>query len=419
MRLETVCTGDELLTGLTADTNSQFFQEQALVRLGLQVARSTVVGDSLEAIASALTEAAGRADAVLVSGGLGPTLDDLTAEAAALAAGVPLVEDAAARAHLEARFRARGVALTPNNLRQARVPRGARVTINAEGSAPGFELHLGAARLFFVPGVPREYRHLVEAMVLPALEAQLGAARPHLVLRVLKTVLVPESHLDASVAPLAAKHPGVSFGFRTHAPENHLKLLARGGSAAEARAVLAAAEADCRALLGEAVFGVDEDSLEGAVAELLSARGETLSVAESCTAGLAMGALARVPGASAFLLGGAVTYADAAKTGWLSLAPALLATHGAVSQPTAAAMAERVRAVSGSDWGLSITGFAGPAGGTDAAPVGTVFVGVARAGAETRTERHHFAPGRERVRSFAVAAALNALRRALLQSAPR
>lgn len=419
MRLETVCTGNELLTGLTADTNSLFFQERALVRLGLTVARSTVVGDSLEAIAAALAEAGARADAVLVSGGLGPTLDDLTAEAAAQAAGVPLVEDAAARAHLEARFKARGVALTPNNLRQARVPQGARVTLNAQGSAPGFELRIGKARCFFVPGVPSEYRHLVEAMVLPALEAALGPARPHLVLRVLKTVLVPESHLDARLAPLVPRHPAVGFGFRTHAPENHLKLLARGESAEAAQAALAAAEADCRALLGEAVFGADEESLEGAVAALLSARQQTLAVAESCTAGLAMGALARVAGASAWLWGGAVTYAEAAKSAWLSVSPALLEAHGAVSQPVAAAMAEGVRARSGTDWGLSITGFAGPDGGTEGAPVGTVFVGVARAGRDTSTERHHFAPGRERVRSFAVAAALDALRRALMHAAPR
>lgn len=415
MHLETVCTGDELLTGLTSDTNSRFFQERAL-ELGVKVARSTVVGDALDDIAAALKEAAARSDAVLVSGGLGPTLDDRTAEAAASAAGVELVEDAAARAHLEARFQARGVRLTENNLRQARVPRGARVVLNALGSAPMFELALGRARCFFVPGVPAEYRHLVETAVLPALEAMLGPDRPHLVLRLLKTVLVPESHLDARLVPLLAKHADVELGFRTHAPENHVKLLARGATAEEAKARVAAAEAEVRAALGEAVFGADDETLESAVAALLTRRRETLSLAESCTAGLAMGALSRVPGATGWLYGGAVTYADASKSGWLSIPPALLAAHGAVSKEVAVAMAEGVRVESGADWGLSITGFAGPGGGTEAAPVGTVFISVARKGGDTVTERHRFPPERERVRTFAVGAALDALRRALLHA---
>jgi nicotinamide-nucleotide amidase len=415
VHLETVCTGDELLTGLTSETNSRFFQERT-IRLGVKVARSTVVGDTLADIVSALKEAGARSDAVLVSGGLGPTLDDLTAEAAAAAAGVDLVEDVGAKDHLVERFKARGIQLSANNLRQARVPRGSKVTLNSAGSAPMFELTIGRARCFFVPGVPAEYRHLVETAVLPALEAMLGPSRPHLAFRLLKTVLMPESHLDAKVAPLVKKYPEVEFGFRTHAPENHLKLLAHGANEAEANARLAAAEADCRALLGEVLFGADDQTLEGEVAALLTRRHETLSLAESCTAGLAMGALSRVPGATGWLYGGAVTYADASKSGWLSIPPALLSAHGAVSKEVAVAMAEGVRAESGADWGVSITGFAGPGGGTDAAPVGTVFISVARKGHETVTEKHRFAPERERVRTFAVGAALDALRRALLHA---
>ena len=189
MHLETVCTGDELLTGLTSDTNSRFFQERTLTRLGVKVLRSTVVGDSLSEITEVLQQVGARSDAVLVSGGLGPTLDDLTAESAARAAGVELVEDALARAHLVERFKARGIQLSDNNLRQAMVPRGSHVTLNSSGSAPMFELTIGKARCFFVPGVPAEYRHLVETAVLPALESMLGTARPHLAFRLLKTVL--------------------------------------------------------------------------------------------------------------------------------------------------------------------------------------------------------------------------------------
>lgn len=415
MLLETVCTGDELLTGLTADTNSLFFQDLALRALGVRVARSTVVGDRVPDIASALREAAGRADAVLVSGGLGPTLDDLTAEAAAQAAGVPLDESAAVRAHLEARYRARGVALTPNNLRQARVPRGAEVVLNPHGAAPLFVLPLGKARLFFVPGVPKEYRHLVEHEVLPRLQALLGPAREHRQLRLLKTVLLPESHLDAKVQGLVAQHPDVEFGTRTHAPENHLKLLARGATAEACRDALARAEAACRAALGAWVFGADDETLPQVVGALLLGRRQTVAVAESCTGGLVAEQLTRVAGASAWVVGGAVTYQARVKQRWARVEPGLLAAHGEVSREVAEAMAEGVRAELGADWGVGVTGWAGPGGGTGADPAGTVYVAVAGPGGAAAA-RHAFPGDRERVRGFAAAAALDALRRRLLES---
>lgn len=411
MRIETLCTGDELLTGLTSDTNSRFFQTLLLERCGLTVARGTVVGDVAEEIEEALSAAARRCDVLLVSGGLGPTADDLTAECAARVAGVPLVEDAAVLAHLEARLKARGIAMTPNNRRQARVPRGAEVVLNAEGSAPLFIVKLGRCTAFFVPGVPREYRHLVEAHVVPRIAA-LAPGQPVRVLRVLKTVGLPESHLDARVRPLADRYPSVTIGFRTHLPENHLKLLAEGATEAEARATLAAVEKDARALLGDHVFGADDETLPGVVLGALERRREWLAVAESCTGGLICELLTEVPGASRALYGGAVAYANAAKSRWAQVPEEFIAQFGAVSRETAGALARGIRAAAGTEWGLSATGIAGPGGGTPEKPVGTVFIGVSSAAGET-VKQFHFPGDRERVRRFTAHAALDLLRLAL------
>lgn len=418
MRIETLCTGDELLTGLTADTNSTFFQTRLLERLGLTVRRSTVVGDVREDIVEALRTIAGRADAVLVSGGLGPTTDDLTAECAAAAAGVGLVLSHEAMRHLEARFRARNVALSENNRRQALVPAGAEVVLNAEGSAPMFVLRLGGCAAFFVPGVPREYRHLVESAVLPRLEALVAttaAAPPVRVLRVLKTVGLPESHLDARVRPLMEKHPHVVFGFRTHPPENHLKLLAGGLNRELAQARLAAAEQDARALLGRHVFAQDDETMATVVGALLRARKETVAVAESCTGGLVSALLTDPAGASDYFVGGAVSYRESTKALWAHVPADVLERHGAVSEPVARTMATGVRFATRASWGLAVTGFAGPTGGDAATPVGTVFVAVSHAGDE-RAERHAFHGDRERVRAFAAHAALDLLRRTMQES---
>jgi len=416
VRIEVLCTGDELLTGLTADTNSPHFMDR-LLALGEQVARSTIVGDVREEIREALLTLSARADAVLVSGGLGPTADDLTAECAAAAAGVPLVESSEALAALEARFAHRGIALTPNNRRQALVPSGAEVVLNPHGSAPMFVLRLARATLFFVPGVPREYRAFVDTEVLPRL-ARLRSEQPEpgfLALRVLKTIGLPESHLDARVAPLAAAHPAVTFGFRTHAPENHLKLLARGRTQAEADARLAAAEREARAVLGDHVFGQDGDRHAAVVGGLLAARRETVAVAESCTGGRISDLLTSIPGASAWFPGAAVAYANAMKEAWVGVRAETLARHGAVSEPVAREMAEGVRAVASATWGLSVTGIAGPTGGSEEKPVGTVFIGLAGPSG-ARVQRHRFLPDREQVRSSSAGAALELLRLSLLEA---
>ena len=414
MRIETICTGDELLTGLTADTNSPFFQRLLLERCALQVRRCVVVPDAREDIIEALNAAAARCDVVLVSGGLGPTADDLTAECAAEASGVELLEDPAVLVHLEARYLKRNFKFTPNNRRQARVPAGAEVVLNAEGSAPLFIQRRGSCTLFFVPGVPREYRHLVETHVVPRI-AELGGVRDQSALRVLKTLGLAESHLDALVRPLFEKHPKVTFGFRTHAPENHLKLMARAASLAEAEVAVAAAEAESRSVLGASVFGRDDDSIASVVLARLRAARQTLSLAESCTGGLVSSLFTAVPGASEVLVGAAITYTEPTKTLWAKVSPHLLKTQSAVSEAVAKAMATGIRRETGSTWGLSVTGYAGPTGGDAQNPVGTVYLGLSREGLE-QVERHTFFGDRERVRSFAASTVIDLLRRTLVLS---
>ncbi|RPH71630.1 MAG: CinA family nicotinamide mononucleotide deamidase-related protein [Myxococcaceae bacterium] len=410
MRIEALCTGDELLTGVTTDTNSTWFQ-QRLLEHGEQIARTTVVGDVREEILEALRTLSGRADAVLVSGGLGPTADDLTAEVAAQAAGVPLVIHEGALAALRERFAKRGLAITENNMKQVMVPAGSEVVLNPAGSAPMFILRLGKAVLFFVPGVPREYRALVETAVLPRIDA-LRAERGETgfrALRLLKTVFLPESHLDARVRPLLALHPRVTFGFRTHFPENHLKLMAEGRSPEEAREVLEAADAAARPLLGDHLFGVDDETMAGVVGRQLLSRRETLALAESCTGGRIGDMLTDVPGASAYFLGSAVAYANDLKERWVSVAHTTLVENGAVSQMVAGEMARGARRSAESTWALSVTGIAGPDGGTPEKPVGTVFIGLDGPDG-TEVHAHRFHGDREWVRSASAYAALDWLR---------
>ncbi|MBM4777441.1 MAG: CinA family nicotinamide mononucleotide deamidase-related protein [Archangiaceae bacterium] len=411
MRIETLCTGDELLTGLTSDTNSRFFQTLLLEQCGLTVRRSTVVGDVREDLIEVLDTLAARCDAVLVSGGLGPTTDDITIECAAAAAKVELVEDERVMAHIRARFEKRGIALTENNRRQARIPLGSEAVLNDEGSAPLIIHRRGRCTFFFVPGVPREYRHLVATYVVPKLAA-LTQRSTVTKLRVLKTMGVPESHLDAKVQPLLAKHPNVTFGYRTHAPENHLKLLVTGADEPAVLATLTAAERDARDVLGAAVFGVDDETLAQVVGARLLERGLSLAVAESCTGGLISAACTDVSGASSWFPGGAATYAASAKTIWANVPAALIDAHGVVSEEVARAMATGVRSALSASCGLSVTGYAGPSGGDAVNPVGTVFIGVATPD-RVFVEKHRFGGDRARVRLFAAATALDALRRAL------
>lgn len=406
--VEILATGDELLTGQIVDTNSVWLMDR-LWDLGVMVRRKTLVGDDRGDLVTALRETTSRADVVVMSGGLGPTEDDLTAECVAAALGEPLVDDAASLAAIRARFEKLGRVMTPNNAKQARFPRGAGILPNRWGTAPGFAVRLGRAELFCLPGVPVEYRGLCDEAVLPRIAGRAGSEVA--AARLVKLIGIPESHADQAMRPVMddPAHADVRFGYRAHWPEIHVKWSVPGaGAEARAERILSAV----RGIFGEAIFAEGKDDLAPRVVALLQARRERLALGESCTGGLVAEMVTSVAGSSEVFDLGVVAYANAAKGALLGVPEALLAAHGAVSEPVARAMAEGARRAAGTTWGIGVTGIAGPGGGTEEKPVGTVH--MALAGPEgTSAWMKRFLGDRDRVRKTAAYDVLNELRKRL------
>lgn len=412
MKLELITTGDEVLRGAIVDSNAAFFL--ALVHeIGWLVTRHVTVADDQQAIAEALLAAAARADVVVVSGGLGPTADDVTAAAAATASGQPLELHTKLARQLEARWRSRrSEEMPPNNLRQVTIPRGAEVLENPEGSCAPFLFRLGKAQAFFLPGVPREFRQIAKAEVLPRLVAMSGAGA--MATKTLHCFGITESGLDHAIGDLMQRWPDVRWGFRTRFPENMLTMTVRGSDAGSSAEQLARAETEVRARLGSVVFGEGEATIASVAGEALRQRGETVALAESCTGGLTASMLTERAGASDYFLMSAVVYANAAKQTALGVPEDLLQRCGAVSEEVARAMANGVRDVARSTWGLSLTGIAGPDGGSSEKPVGTVFVGLAGP-AVTIVSKYQLRGDRGQIRLSAAWEAIDLLRRTLLQ----
>ena len=412
--VEFLVTGDEVMRGLIADTNTQLTAAK-VYPLGLALRRTTVVGDRGEDIRRALLDISVRADFCIVSGGLGPTSDDLTAACAAQAAGVPMRTHQPWLDHLRQRWqKIRPNEVMPaNNLRQADVPEGAEVLGNPDGSAPAFALRIDRCLFFFLPGVPREYHRLIDEMVAPRLVQATGNAV--LRSRILHCYGVTESKLDELVARVREAHPEVRFGFRTKLPENHLSLSALAADAATAERNLARVERECREVLGSFVYGQDGVTFAQAVGEELARRGETICSAESCTGGLLTQLLTEVSGSSKWTLGAFVTYSNGMKESALGVSAGLLREHGAVSEPVVRAMAEGARQRSGATWALAITGIAGPDGGTPEKPVGTVWLGLSGpTGTTARLAKYR--GDRGQVRLHSAFGALQLLREALVPS---
>ncbi len=417
LHVEILATGDELLTGQIVDTNSVWLMDR-LWDLGVMARRKTLVADDREDLAAALRETTSRSDLVVMSGGLGPTEDDLTAEVVAAAMGVPLELHEPSLEAIRERFRKLGREMTPNNAKQARFPRGATVIPNRFGTAPGLLVRLGRGELVALPGVPVEYRGLSEEFVLPRVAARVGATPAF---RLVKLFAVPESHADQAMRPIMddPANRGVRFGYRAHWPEIHVKWAAApasagatGGSAAPSAELHAdRILAQVRGIFGDAIFAEGKDELAPLVVEQLTRRGERVALAESCTGGLVAELLTRVPGASKVFDLGVVAYADEVKSGVVGVAAGLLAAHGAVSEPVARALAEWIRRAGGATWGIGITGIAGPSGGTPEKPVGTVYVALA---GPSGTEVVHrvWRGDRDRVRKTTAYEALDLLRRA-------
>jgi len=405
--VEILSTGDELLTGQVVDTNSTWLMDR-LWDLGVMVRRKTLVGDDRPDLLAAIRETTGRADLVVMSGGMGPTEDDLTSECVAAVLGVPLEHHAPSLAAIEERFRRFGRPMTPNNAKQARFPRGAEVIPNRFGTAPGFAVRVGRGEVVCLPGVPVEFKGLCEEWLLPRLAGRLDEVPSA---RVLKLFGIGESAADQAMRPVMddPANAGVRFGFRAHWPEVHVKWSVPGPDApARAERITAAV----RAIFGEAVWGEGKEELPEVVVARLAARAERVAVAESCTGGLLTELVTRVPGASAVLDLGVVAYANEMKEALVGVGHDLLAAHGAVSEPVARALAEGARRTGRAAWGLGVTGIAGPTGGTPEKPVGTVHLALAGPGGTSAVARL-YRGDRERIRRQAAYEALNLLRLAL------
>jgi nicotinamide-nucleotide amidase len=407
--------GSELLGPLRTETNSIWLTER-LLDSGIEVAARTTAADELALLESAFREALCGADVVVATGGLGPTTDDLTREAAAAATGRGLRRDPAIVEALRARFARYGRTMSPTNEKQADVIEGAEVLPNARGTAPGQVLHLDGRLLVLLPGPPGEMKPMFDEQVLPLLRARTGPTRV-VRRRVLKIAAMPESEVDQVAAPVYSRFDDVTTTILGAAGQIELHLVASGDGAEDAEARIERLAAALREALPGRIFSEDGRELPRVVVDLLRERGLTLALAESCTGGLLSARLTDVPGASAVLERGFVTYANRAKVEEIGVPPSILEQHGAVSEETAAAMAAGAARTAGVDVGVGITGIAGPEGGTPDKPVGLVYVATWGA-AGTRGRRSVFPGGRERVRHQATQVALEMLRRGLLGLPP-
>jgi nicotinamide-nucleotide amidase len=396
---EIVTIGDEICRGEIVDTNSAYLAAE-LWDLDLTVAWMTSCRDDPADMRRALQTAAGRAELVLVSGGLGPTEDDLTVDVAAALVGTePRVHEPSLEA-MRARYEAIGYAITPKNLRQVRAPAGARVYPNPAGAAPGFEIDLGGTPIFFAPGFPRELKALFEAALKTRIcahrDARAGGAE-HIARRRYRTFGKGESVVAAALEGIAEVAPGVSLHYQVKFPEVYVKAVARDRDPEVAWAFLEAFDAEIRRRLGRNLFAIDDTSLAQVLGEALSARKLTLAVAESCTGGLVGSLITQVPGSSAYFVGGAITYSNAEKVRQLGVSEATLEAHGAVSEQVASEMAQGIRQRTGADVAVAVTGVAGPGGGTEDKPVGLVHLAVCTPGGE-RKKRLMWPSSRDQIR---------------------
>lgn len=408
MEIAVLAIGDELLNGDQPDTNTAAIARQ-LGEQGLTVRESACIRDREEEIAAAINRLAPAHAAVIVTGGLGPTADDRTARGAARALGIPLSLDPLALRQIRERFQAWERPMHPRDEKQALLPARATVLPNPCGVAPGFHLlHARGADLFFLPGVPAEMTAMLAASVLPRLLAR-AAHLPERAQQRLTVFGLPETDVEARLVQ-AGLPAEVELAYTVDFPLVRVRLAAAGP---QARQLVDRAEVSARRALAEHLVALGEETLAGTAGRLLIAAGLTVALAESCTGGLIAKLLTDRPGASAFLERGAVTYANAAKTGWLKVPAAVLAAQGAVSAECARAMARGVRRAAGTDLGLAVTGIAGPEGGTPDKPVGTVYLALADAAGE-RVEAFRFRGDRDQVRQRSACTALDWLRRRAL-----
>ncbi|MEZ5302697.1 MAG: competence/damage-inducible protein A [Verrucomicrobiales bacterium] len=410
MRLEVINTGTELLLGEVVNTHAAYFGQQ-LFACGLRVQRQVTIPDG-EVIGEALREAFPRCDALLITGGLGPTPDDITREVIAAMLDLPLEEDGSILDHIRGFLSQRKAEVNADNRRQAMLPRGAKILTNPHGTAPGLYVPDGVGgahpHLFLMPGPPRELKPMFEGQVLPALKSLAGHELDQRPCKILRIYGVGESTISNRLFDLNAM-PGLELGYCLSGGSVNVRLIGENAAVEQAAQSV-------RGAFGSAVVSEDGASMEQIVVGLLKDRGATAATAESCTGGLIANRLTDVPGASAVFGRGFVTYSNEAKAELLGVPKSDLENHGAVSEPVARAMAEGALKAARADFAVAVTGIAGPTGGTPDKPVGTVFIAAAKKGGATAVEKAFYPRGRDRFKLLTSEAALNLLRLQILGS---
>ena len=401
---EIISVGDEVVSGQIADTNAAWLS-QRLADLGIAVASHRAVRDARSEIVGAVRQAAAGANVVVISGGIGPTHDDLTREAVAEAAGAELVPDAPALEHIRDIFGARGLEMPESNAKQATYPSGGDILPNASGTAAGFRVTIGGAGVFALPGVPREMKQMFTGEVVPRLPKSAGA----IAVRALKCFGMSESIIAERLGGEIELDGNPKVGLLATGGVISVKFTGCAETLEAALDLIGPPLERARELIGEPVFGEDDDTLERAVARVLAEQCQTIAAAESCTGGLVAHRLTNVPGISAQFIEGVVAYSNESKTRLLGVPAELFVTAGAVSEEVARLMAENVRERAGADVGLGISGIAGPGGGTPEKPVGTVHVAVATA-AGTVQRKLALRGARELIKDRAAKHALNMVR---------
>jgi nicotinamide-nucleotide amidase len=409
MNASIIAVGSEMLGPTRVDTNSLKITA-ALENYGIPLVRKSVVGDLLADLVAEIRAAHERSPILVLTGGLGPTEDDLTREALTEALGLKLRVEQSIIDKLEARFAARGWKMPETNKRQANVFVGQTTLTNERGTAPGFHLEREGKHIWVFPGVPHELEWMLATYFVPWLEEVSGGRSRFR--RVVKIAGITESGVDEKLKPYYDAHPGELLTIL--ASHGHIEIhLQADGNESDARAVIASREAELRAIFGNRIFGFDDDSLESVLGELLRARGQTLATAESCTGGLLGSRITDVSGSSAYYAGGGVCYTAAAKTAVAGVDPALIGAHGEVSEEVAVALARGIRERFGSTWGVGVTGIAGPTGGTPEKPVGTIHIAVSGPNGDTHRKLLWQGP-RTIVKWYSTQQALDLLRRQIL-----
>ena len=413
VKAEIITIGNELITGAQVDTNGPYLA-QRLFSQGISVRKIVSVGDGVEAIADALKESITRADLVLITGGLGPTSDDITTEVAGKVFQRKLILCFEALDHIKKVLGSYNVAMTEGQKKQAYFPEGAEIIPNPKGTAPGFLIKEGKTLLAFFPGVPRELETMVEETILPRLENE-WKRETCFQSRTLRLFGISESKVDDLLKDIFENQREITLAFLPLFPEINVRITIQKKNNEEACARLAYWEQEISGRLEPYVFGADDDTMEEVVGNLLRKAKATIAVAESCTGGLIGHRLTNIPGSSDYVERVVVVYSNQAKIDLLKVPEEVIRNYGAVSEPAARLMAEGIRKVSGTTLGLSTTGIAGPAGGSPDKPIGTVFISLAD-GKETATKEYSFAGDRQQIKLMTSEVALNRIRQYLLQN---